>query len=253
MNAIDLNCDMGESFGSWRMGNDAAIMDHVSSVNIACGFHAGDPGTMRRTIKLALDKGLAVGAHPSYPDLEGFGRREMMLSPEEIYDTVLYQVAASKGVCESLGGKLHHVKPHGALYNRAAKDKSAAAAIAKAVRSIDDKLILYGLSGSSLISQGSETGLNTASEAFADRTYMSDGSLTPRNRSDALITDEDEAVKQVLQMLREKSVTAVSGESVEVEAQTICIHGDGKDAPGFARAIARGLEEHGVSIERPGR
>ena len=251
MNSVDLNCDMGESFGSWRMGNDAAIMDHVSSVNIACGFHAGDPGTMHRTIAKALEKGLAVGAHPSYPDLEGFGRREMNLTPEEIYETVLYQVAAAKGICESLGGKLSHVKPHGALYNRAAIDEFAAQAIADAIRSVDDGLILFGLSGSLLIAKGSEAGLNTASEAFADRTYMPDGTLTPRSRDDALITNEENAVKQVLQMLREKSVTSVSGERVDIEAQTICIHGDGEKAPAFAEAIARGLKGQGVSIERP--
>ena len=233
------------------MGNDTAIMDNVSSVNIACGFHAGDPGTMRQTIAKAIEKGLAVGAHPSYPDLAGFGRREMNLSPEEIRDTVLYQVAAAKGFCKSLGGKLHHVKPHGALYNRAARDEMAAEAIAEAVRSIDENLILYGLSGSCLIDKGWEAGLKTASEAFADRTYMPDGSLTPRSREDALIADEEMAVRQVLQMLREKSVTSVSGEKVSIEAQTICIHGDGRNAPAFAKAISEGLERHEVSIEAP--
>jgi UPF0271 protein len=150
---IDLNCDMGESFGAWRMGNDAALMDSVSSVNIACGFHAGDPCVIKKTVETAIKKGVSVGAHPSFPDLQGFGRREMKLSPEEVFDIVLYQISAVKGICESMGIKLHHVKPHGALYNQAAKDKAIAKAIAEAVKSLDDNLILYGLSGSHSITE----------------------------------------------------------------------------------------------------
>src|SRR5688572_24711438 len=178
--SIDLNCDMGESFGAWKMGRDAELMDYVSSVNIACGFHAGDPTVIRKTVETGIKKGVAIGAHPSFPDLQGFGRRAMALSPQEVFDTVLYQTSAVKGICEALGVKLNHVKPHGALYNQAAKDKSLAEAIAEAVKSIDKNLIFYGLSGSFLISEAEKIGLKTASEVFADRSYQTDGSLTPR-------------------------------------------------------------------------
>src|SRR5438094_5492792 len=172
MLSVDLNCDMGESFGAWKMGNDAALMDHVSSVNIACGFHAGDSTTMRKTIETAISKGVAIGAHPGYPDLQGFGRRSMSFSADEIRDIVMYQVSAMKGVCEAFGGKLHHVKPHGALYNFAAKNIGAARAIAEGVRQIDPGLILFGLSGSEYISVAEGLGLKCSSEVFADRTYM---------------------------------------------------------------------------------
>lgn len=158
MPSIDLNCDMGESFGAWRMGNDAELMDFVSSVNVACGFHAGDASTMRKTVQMAIEKKVAVGAHPSFPDLQGFGRRTMSLSAQEIFDVVLYQVAALKGICEAFGATLHHVKPHGALYNQAAKDEKTAGAIAEAVKRIDAKLIFYGLSGSRLISEAERSG-----------------------------------------------------------------------------------------------
>src|SRR5215813_2144440 len=185
MHVIDLNCDMGESFGAWKMGNDAALMGHVSSVNIACGFHAGDPSTIREAIETAVEKGVAIGAHPSYPDLQGFGRRQMSLSPKEIYDLVLYQVSALRGISEACGGDLHHVKPHGALYNQAAKNKEMSRAIAEAVKAVDRALILYGGSQSELITEAENAGLRVASEVFADRTYQSDGSLTPRNQPNA--------------------------------------------------------------------
>lgn len=245
---IDLNCDMGESFGAWRMGSDAALMDFVSSVNIACGFHAGDPSVIRKTVETAIEKNVAVGAHPSFPDLQGFGRRAMSLSPAEVFDLVLYQVAAVKGICEALGGRLHHVKPHGALYNQAAKDKNLAAAIAKAVKAIDKNLIFYGLSGSVLISEAEKAGLKTASEVFADRTYAADGSLTPRTEPNALIHDSETAISQVLQMITEKSVTATGGEKVPIRAETVCIHGDGENALEFARKIKEKLTENGIKI-----
>ena len=250
MLTVDLNCDMGESFGAWKMGHDAALMDYVSSVNIACGFHAGDASTIRKTIEVALKKGVAVGAHPSFPDLQGFGRREMKMSASEVYDIILYQIAAVKGMCEAFGGKLHHVKPHGALYNQAAKNKNLAEAIAKAVKAIDKNLILYGLSVSFLISEAEKIGLRTASEVFADRTYQSDGTLTPRNLQNALISDVEKAVSQVLQMISEQTVTATNGEKVSLKAESVCIHGDGAHALEFAKRINAKLKKEGVNIEK---
>ncbi|MCB1025606.1 MAG: LamB/YcsF family protein, partial [Acidobacteria bacterium] len=218
------------------------------SANIACGFHAGDPATMRNTVELALQYDVAIGAHPSLPDLQGFGRRSMSVSPGEVYDLVLYQVAALNGFCKSAGGKLHHVKPHGALYNQAAKDRSLARAIAAAVRSIDGDLILYGLSGSELISEAEVIGLRTASEVFADRTYQADGSLTPRTHKDALIEDTALAVQQALRMVKMKSVLTLDGEILPLRAETICIHGDGRNALNFAVAISGALRENGIAI-----
>src|SRR4051794_15257632 len=180
MPTIDLNCDMGEGFGPWPMGNDAQLMKYISSANVACGFHAGDPSTMRRTVEMAVENNVAVGAHPGYPDLQGFGRRNMSLSADEVHDIVLYQVAALMGICEASGTSLHHVKPHGALYNQAARSEHLSRAIAKAVKSLNGDLVLFGLSGSSMIGESQKLGLRTASEVFADRTYLSDGSLTPR-------------------------------------------------------------------------
>jgi UPF0271 protein len=248
MLSIDLNCDMGESFGAWRMGNDAELMSFVSSINVACGFHAGDAGTMRETVQTAQKKGVAIGAHPSFPDLQGFGRRAMSLSAQEIFDVVLYQVSALKGICEAFGAKLHHVKPHGALYNLAAKDFSVAEATAEAVKRIDENLIFYGLSGSFLISEAEKIGLKTASEVFADRTYQTDGSLTPRSQPNALIEESEKSIEQVLQMVLDKTVTATNGEKVPITAETICIHGDGAHAVEFAKFISQKLKEKGIKI-----
>jgi UPF0271 protein len=249
MFSIDLNCDMGESSDARRIENDAALMDHVSSVNIACGFHAGDAGVMRKTVETAIKKGLRIGAHPSFADLENFGRREMQMPEQEVFDIVLYQISALKGICEASGGKLDHVKPHGALYNQAAKDANLAAAIAKAVAAIDGKLIFYGLSGSFLISEAEKRGLRTASEAFADRTYRTDGSLTPRSEPNALIHETGSAIEQVLQMIETQTVTATSGETIPIKAETICIHGDGEHALEFARTIREKLVENGIEIQ----
>jgi len=251
MSKIDLNCDMGESFGAWKMGNDFALMNFVSSVNIACGFHAGDATVIRKTVEKAVEKNLAVGAHPSFPDLQGFGRREMKMSEAEIFDIVLYQVSAVKGICEAFGTKLRHVKPHGALYNQAAKDEKIAEAIAEAVKAIDKNLIFYGLSGSFLISEAEKIGLKTASEVFADRTYQPDGSLTPRSLENALIENAETSLNQVLQMINSQTVTATNGEIVPLKAETVCIHGDGKNALEFAEIINRKLTEAGISIESP--
>ena len=249
MLSVDLNCDMGESFGAWRMGNDAALMDFVSSVSVACGFHAGDASVIRQTVETAIGKNVAVGAHPSFPDLQGFGRREMKMSPEEVFDIVLYQIAAVKGICEAFSTKLHHVKPHGALYNQAANDARLAEAIAKAVKAIDGNLILYGLAGSFLIAEAEKIGLRTASEVFADRTYRADGTLTPRSQPNALIENTEKAIAQVWQMISEKTVTTTDGEKVSLSAETVCIHGDGAHALDFAKTINAKLKAKGVKIE----
>ena len=249
MKKIDLNCDMGESFGAWKMGNDAEIMNYVSSINVACGFHAGDASTIRETVQLASQNGVAIGAHPSFPDLQGFGRRTMSLSVQEIFDLTLYQVAAVDGICRAFGITLNHVKPHGALYNLAATDSKVAAAICAAVKQFNPDLVFYGLAGSCLISEGRRVGLKTASEVFADRTYQPDGTLTPRSKPNALIETTDDSLKQVLQMIFEKTVTAANGERVPLSAETVCIHGDGAQAVAFARAINERLRQEGIRIE----
>ncbi|MDQ6788034.1 MAG: LamB/YcsF family protein [Acidobacteriota bacterium] len=249
MFSIDLNCDMGESFGAWEMGRDTELMDFVSSVNIACGFHAGDASVIRKTIETAIEKGVAVGAHPSFPDLQGFGRREMRMNAREIFDIILYQVSAVKGICEALGAHLHHVKPHGALYNQASKDEPIAGAIAKAVKAIDANLILYGLSESYLISEAEKINLKTASEVFADRTYKADGSLTPRSEPNALITDREKAAAQVWQMISAQTVRATNGATVSIKAETVCIHGDSANALEFAKTIRQKLIEQGVTVK----
>ncbi|CAN5533059.1 5-oxoprolinase subunit PxpA [soil metagenome] len=248
MFSIDINCDMGESFGAWTMGRDAELMEYVSSVNIACGFHAGDATVIRKTVETAIEKGVAIGAHPSFPDLQGFGRREMKISAQEIFDIILYQVSALKGICEALGGELHHVKPHGALYNQAAKNVEISQKIAEAVKAIDSKLIFYGLSGSFLIVEAEKIGLKTGSEVFADRTYQVDGTLTPRSKANALIKDSEKAVEQVLQMIQTNTVTAENGETLPIKAETVCIHGDGENALEFARFINRKLTENGITV-----
>ncbi len=246
---IDLNCDMGESFGAWTMANDEALINLISSANIACGFHAGDASIMRKTAELALQKNVAVGVHPSFPDLQGFGRRNMQLSPQEVYDICVYQIGAMFGTVRALGGKLHHVKPHGALYNMAAKDPNLAKAIAEATRAIDQDLILYGLSGSHLISEAEKLDLRTASEVFADRTYQNDGSLTPRLQPNAMIENAQDAVNQVVMMIEQQRVISVEGKEVSLKADTICIHGDGVYAVEFATELRKVLILKGISIK----
>jgi UPF0271 protein len=239
---------MGESFGAWKMGSDAELMDYVTSVNIACGFHAGDASTIRKTIELAINKGVAVGAHPSYPDLQGFGRRNMDLTADEVFDVVLYQIAALKGIAESLGGRLNHIKPHGALYNQASKNPTTAEAIARAVRALDPMLVLVGLSGSTSIVEAERLGLTTASEAFGDRTYQPDGSLTPRRNANAMIEDADAAAAQVVSMVRDRSVTAVTGKRIDIKADTVCIHGDSAGAVTIAKAVRSALDSNGIAV-----
>lgn len=245
---VDLNCDVGESFGVYHLGNDEAILPFVSSVNIACGFHGGDPAVMKKTVSLALQHEVAIGAHPGLPDLVGFGRREMAVSPEEAYDLVVYQVGALAGFIKAAGGILHHVKPHGALYNMAAVNLPLAQAIAEAVYHLHPEAILYGLAGSALIQAGQNSGLQTANEVFADRTYQSNGTLTPRRQANALITDKQEAIKQVVQMVKTGTVRTQNGSDILIQADTVCIHGDGTHAVAFARQISQTLQRENIGI-----
>lgn len=250
MKSLDLNCDMGEGFGAWKMGEDAALLDYVTSANIACGFHAGDPGTMRRTVSLAMSKNVAIGAHPSLPDLQGFGRRTMNLSPDEVRDLVIYQIGALTGTARALGATLSHIKPHGALYNMAAEDPALARAIAEAIKAVDPALILYALADSELLRAGAQAGLHVASEVFADRTYQSDGSLTPRTQPDALIEDTGTALAQVHRMVSQGFVRSIQGIDVPISAETLCIHGDRPGAVDLARRIRAALEADGVRVAR---
>ncbi|MEF7616746.1 5-oxoprolinase subunit PxpA [Aquincola sp. MAHUQ-54] len=249
---LDLNCDMGEGFGAYAMGNDIAILDHVTSANIACGFHAGDPPTMRRVVGAALARGVAVGAHPGLPDLQGFGRRAMQVSPAEAYAMVVYQVGALMGFAQAAGGRLNHVKAHGALYNMAAKDRALADAIAQAVRDVDPSLVFFGLAGSEMIRAAEALGLQAAAEVFADRSYQDDGSLSPRGQPGAMIEDPAQSLAQVRQMLA-GSVRAVSGRIVPLQADTLCIHGDQPGALEFARTLREALRGDGVVLQAPQR
>ncbi len=252
MNRIDLNCDLGESYGAYTLGLDEQVLPIVTSVNIACGYHAGDPGVMRRTVRLALQHGVAVGAHPGLPDLIGFGRRNMEITPREAYDMVLYQIGALDGFVKSEGGTLQHVKPHGALYNMAAKKRDLSEAIAEAVYRFNPELILFGLSGSELVRAGERIGLRTASEVFADRTYESDGSLTPRHLPDAVIADHEQALSNVMRMVKEGALQSRQGTEIQIKADTICIHGDNAHALVFARQIREGCKASGISVRAAG-
>lgn len=247
---VDLNCDMGESFGAYQMGNDAEILNFVTSANIACGFHAGDPATMRKTVKMALDKNVGIGAHPGLQDLVGFGRRNIAISPQEAYDLTIYQIGALSGFVQAEGGRLQHVKAHGALYNMAAKNAALSEAIAEAVYKIDPELILFGLSGSELMRAGEKIGLRTANEVFSDRTYQKDGTLTPRTEPNALITDADMSLQQVIRMVKESKVQTLQKQDVALKAETICIHGDGATALDFAATLSKSLSKAGISIEK---
>lgn len=244
---IDLNCDLGESFGAYRIGNDEAIMSYISSANIACGFHAGDPRTIEKTITLALKNGVAIGAHPGYPDLEGFGRRSMNLSTPEIRSSILYQVGAIKSMAETLGGNLQHVKPHGALYNSASVDFEMAKVIAQTIKDIDKSLILVGLSGSALIKAAKEIGLQYASEVFADRAYNDNGTLVSRNIAGAVLHDTNAVIDRTIRMINEGFVESISGKMIAIQVDTICVHGDNEKALEFVKNLTSSFKE--VSIE----
>lgn len=248
--SIDLNCDMGESFGAWKMGQDEDILPYVTSANIACGFHAGDPGVMRKTVAAAIQHGVALGAHPGLPDLAGFGRRNMDISPDNAYDMVVVQVGALAGVAASQGGRLHHVKAHGALYNMAAKNPELARAIAQAVYDVDRSLIFYALASSVQADVAKQIGLSVAEEVFADRSYQSDGSLTPRKQANAMIVDPDQSIQQVLRMIIDGKVATLQGEDVAVKADTLCIHGDQPGAVVFAQSIRQALQEKGIAVRK---
>ncbi len=252
MKRIDLNCDLGESFGAWRMGEDAALLELVSSANVACGFHAGDPTIMRQTVDLAAAHDVAIGAHVSLPDLQGFGRREMRVSADEVYVMTLYQLGALSAFCRAAGTRLAHVKPHGALYNMAARDRTLADAIARAAHTFEPRLILFGLAGSALIDAGTALGLAVAAEAFADRRYRVDGSLQPRGEPGAVIDDAAAATAQALNIVRDGTVIAAHGEAVSLQVDTLCLHGDGAHAVSLARRLRAALEHVGVRIAAPG-
>lgn len=247
--SVDLNSDLGESFGAYQLGHDEAILPHITSANIACGFHAGDPAVMKKTVRLALENKVAIGAHPGLPDLVGFGRRDMAVSPEDVFNMVVYQTGALQAFVKAEGGVLHHVKPHGALYNMASVNSALAEAIAEAVYKVFPAAILYGLAGSELIKAGDRLGLQTAHEVFADRTYQQDGTLTSRRLPNALITDHAAAVQQVIRMVKDGKVTALQGQDVAIHADTICIHGDGPHALLFAAIIKEALLQEGITLQ----
>ena len=234
---MDLNSDMGEGFGAWNMGHDLPLLDTINSTNIACGWHAGDPQRMKYLVKAAIAKNVHIGAHPGLPDLLGFGRREMAISPEDAYNYVMYQTGALQAFIQANGGTLHHVKPHGALYNMAAKDLKLALSIAQAVKDLGHEIILYGLAGSKMIEAAHEIGIPVWQEVFADRRYTAEGFLVPRQQIGAVITNESEAIEQAISMARSNQVTAMTGEIIQVQADTLCIHGDNPHAFEFAKKI----------------
>lgn len=243
---VDLNCDIGEGFGAYKLGFDEEIMPYISSANIACGFHAGDPICMRRTVRLAEAAGVGIGAHPGFPDLMGFGRREMIVSPHEARDYIVYQIGALHAFTRNK--RLQHVKPHGALYNMGAKNEELARAVAQAVMEVDSNLILVGLTGSAWIKAGRELGLRVACEVFADRSVNPDGTLVPRNHPRAVINDVEEVTTRMLRVVTEGKITTINGEDIEMTGTTICLHGDTPGAVKLAKTLRRRLETAGVTI-----
>jgi UPF0271 protein len=248
---IDINCDMGESYGAWKMGADAEVMPFISSANIACGFHGGDPATIRQTVKLAVDHGVAIGAHPSLPDLQGFGRRVMKISSQDMYDFVVYQAGAVEAFARAAGATLHHVKCHGALYNMAASDEGLSEAMARAVKDLGANLVLYALSNSLMMTTAKKQGIRVAGEVFADRGYADDGTLAPRGKPGAMIEDANLAAERALAMIEKGYVTSLSGKPVPVSPDTLCLHGDQPGAVSFAKAIRKAFSEHGISVAAP--
>ncbi|MBA3231366.1 MAG: LamB/YcsF family protein [Acidobacteria bacterium] len=250
---LDLNCDMGESFGAYVLGSDEEVMPHITSASVACGYHGGDPAVMRRTVRLARQHGVAVGAHPGLQDRAGFGRREMQVTAQEVEDLVLYQVGALEAIARSEGIRLAHVKPHGALYNMAARERPLAEAIARAVRAFDPSLILFVLPHSEMQRAGEAAGLTVVPEGFADRSYEPDGSLTPRARRGSVIHDIQEIVRRVVRMARDGTVTATDGSDIPLSAATLCVHGDTPGAASLVRELRSALERSGVIVAPPGR
>lgn len=248
MNKIDLNCDLGESFGNYKLGLDEEVIKYISSANIACGYHASDPLVMSQSVKSAKENGVAVGAHPGFPDLMGFGRRNMSVQPNEAKAYVQYQVGALSAFCRANGVKLCHVKPHGALYNMAGKDYALSKAICEGIYEIDPDIILLGLSGSQMLKAAADTGLRCAMEVFADRAYEEDGSLVARTKPGAVITDENESISRVIGMVKNGTVTAITGKEIPIQAQSVCVHGDGVKALEFVKKIKAALENEGIEI-----
>lgn len=248
MYRVDLNSDLGESFGRYTIGMDAKIIPLISSANIACGYHAGDPVVMEKTVAAAKEAGVHVGAHPGFPDLMGFGRRNMSVTPAEAKAYVLYQLGALEAFCKAKGMKLQHVKPHGALYNMAAKDSQLSRAICEAIYEYDKELIVMALSGGELIRAAKATGLRSASEVFADRAYEEDGTLVDRRKEGAMITNEDEAIARVIRMIKEKKVTAITGNDISIQADSVCVHGDGEKALAFVEKIRKELIKETIEI-----
>ena len=248
MYKVDLNSDLGESFGAYTIGLDSQVIPYVSSANVACGYHAGDPLVMDQTVAAAKAAGVAVGAHPGYPDLMGFGRRNMVCSPKEVKAYIQYQLGALMAFTAAHGVKLQHCKPHGALYNMAAKDMELSLAIAEGIAEVDKDIILMGLAGSKLLEAGRKAGLRVASEVFADRAYQADGSLVPRKQPGAVIHDKDQAIARTVRMVTQGKVTAVTGEEVSIQAHSICVHGDNPSAVEFVKNIRAALTAQGVEI-----
>lgn len=245
---IDLNSDLGESFGAYKIGSDADVIPLISSANVACGFHAGDPAVMAKTARLCKDSGCALGAHPGYPDLVGFGRRNMAVSPADVKAMTTYQIGALDAFCKASGIRMQHVKPHGAMYNMAAKDAALAKAICEAIYEYDKDLILMGLAGSEMIKAAKAMGLKAAAEVFADRAYEEDGTLVARTKPGAMIENEDEAVSRVIRMIKEGKVTAITGKDIPITADSVCVHGDGPKALAFVEKLRSAFAAENISI-----
>lgn len=248
MYKVDLNSDLGESFGRYTIGSDDWIIPLITSANIACGFHASDPVVMMKTVNMVKEAGTGAGAHPGYPDLMGFGRRNMNVSHEEAKAYTLYQISALGGMCKAAGVKLSHVKPHGAMYNMAGKDYELSKAICEAIKEYDPSLIVMGLAGSQMVKAARDMGLKTAEEVFADRAYEEDGSLVARSKPGAMIEDEDEAIARVIRMIKEGKVQAITGNDIDIKADSVCVHGDGEKALLFVEKIRKALTDEGIEI-----
>ena len=244
---LDINCDLGESFGAYTIGGDAEVIPFITSANIACGYHAGDACVMAKTVAAAKANNVACGAHPGYPDLMGFGRRELKASPAEVKAYMIYQLGALEAFCKAEGVKMQHVKPHGAMYNMAAKDEALAQAIVEAIVAVDKDLILLALSGSKMIEAAKSAGIRYASEVFADRAYEEDGTLVARSKPGSMITDENLAIDRVIRMAKEGKVTAITGKDVSIKADSVCVHGDGAKALEFVKKISARLKEEGIT------
>ncbi|MGN0776948.1 MAG: LamB/YcsF family protein [Candidatus Ventricola sp.] len=249
MPSIDLNCDLGESFGAYTIGMDSAVIPYITSANVACGYHAGDPIVMQKTVAACKASGVHIGAHPGYPDLMGFGRRSIAATPAEVKAYIQYQVGALSAFCTAAGVPLCHVKPHGAMYNMAAKDEALARAICEGILEVNPKLTLLALSGSAMVSAARTLGLSVKNEVFADRGYQSDGTLVPRSKPGAMITDEDEAIARVIRMAKEGVVRSVDGVDVPLTADSVCVHGDGEKALAFVRRIRAALTDAGIEVK----